>query len=318
MSLNPRLDYSPDPLIPLNESQERARVALLELYQSGEMETEEVPCYCGEEGGQEIAARDRYGFPVRTLLCMRCGLLRTSPRMSAAFADRFYRDLYRPLYDPAWNHPELRFEHDRRRGARMVSKIPTLLSKIETVFDVGCAAGGALEAFRQAGKRTAGCDMTARYIEFGRSRGLQLVEGEAAELVDAFGGRADLVIFSHVLEHLFDLKREFEEVLDAVRPGGFVLVMVPGLDTVATDYRGDLLLYLQNAHNYHFSAATLRMVPESCGATVLVAEEDGTALVQRPDGWEKGREHSIEISPRAGMENLSRLLRFESARASVI
>ena len=155
MSLNPRLDYSPEPFA-LNEAQEKARVALLELYQSGEMATEEVPCYCGEEDGQEIATRDRYGLPVRTLLCMRCGLLRTSPRMSAAFATRFYRDFYRPLYDPAWNRPDIRFEYDLRNGEKIVGTNPALPARVETVFDVGCAAEGnlgSLSANGQADRR---------------------------------------------------------------------------------------------------------------------------------------------------------------------
>jgi SAM-dependent methyltransferase len=312
MPLNARLGYSSEPAISLNEVQSDARRTLLEKYQSGEIQTQDVPCYCGDTGGQEIALKDRYGFPVRTVLCMRCGLLRTSPRMTPASAERFYKEYYRTLYDGAWGGPEARFEHNLRLGERMISKIPLLVSKVQTVFDVGCAAGGMLQAFKNIGKTTAGCDMDRRYLEYGLSKGLHLVEGGGKELLEDFGAPADLVILSHVLEHFFDLKRELEEVVDTVRPGGFVLILVPGLDTVATAYRGDLLLYLQNAHNYHFSAPVLRYVLESVGVKVLAADEEGVALIQRPEAWSKTDAPILNLPASAGMENMARLLRLEA------
>lgn len=312
MPLNARLDYSSEPVIPLNETQSDVRKDLLKKYQSGEIETHEVPCYCGDAGGQEIALKDRFGFPVRTVLCMRCGLLRTSPRMTPAAAALFYEKEYRELYEGFWRTVEARFEYDLRLGEQRIALMPRLMSKVETVFDVGCAAGGMLQALKNIGKVTAGCDMDRRYLEYGRGKGLHLVEGGVKELIDDVGAPADLAVFFHVLEHFFDLKRELEEVVDAVRPGGFVLVLVPGLATVASNYRGDLLLYFQNAHNYHFSAPVLRYVLESVGVKVLTVKEEGFALIQRPETWSKNEAPILNLPVSAGMENMARLRRLEA------
>lgn len=313
MPLNARLQYSQTLTLALNEKQIAVRDQILDRYLSGEIETESVPCYCGDDGGQEIALKDRYGFPIRTVLCMRCGLLRTSPRMKLSSARRFYAESYRVLYDGGDEKPDDRFATDLHTGQKMIQSVPRLMSMVETVFDVGCASGGILKAFQNAGKQTAGCDMNRTYLEYGRQQGLHLIEGEVATLAAEYEKQADLVLLSHVLEHFFDLKSEFEAVVDAARPGGFIIVIVPGLATVASTYRSDLLLYFQNAHNYHFGAPTLRYVLESTGVEVMTVDADGVALVRRPENWERGRFHETTPPPSAGLENLSLLLRFESA-----
>ena len=54
-------------------------------------EVEVVPCnLCGSEDAEPVAARDKYGLPVTTVICRRCGLMYLSPRPSAASYRRFY------------------------------------------------------------------------------------------------------------------------------------------------------------------------------------------------------------------------------------
>jgi SAM-dependent methyltransferase len=284
MCLSPRLAASTRPHLSLTSDQLSVRERVLQRLHDGVYGTEEVACFCGATEGMPIAERDRYGLPVRTLLCWRCGLLRTSPRMTAEATRRFYEEDYRGLYSGPGDAEAL-FEQQADRGRGFLRLLQRLLPQIDTVYEVGCGAGGILSAFAEAGKRVAGCDLGGDHLAAGRRRGLDLVRGDAADLLRRRGEPADLVLLLHVAEHFLDLRAELAAVLELVRPGGLLLVEVPGVHSIPGVYRGDLLLYLQNAHTFHFTARTLGYVLGSLGLEVLLAEERALGLAMRPCGW---------------------------------
>ncbi len=268
--------------IRLTPGQLEARARVLAKLDDGTYALESAPCFCGEPASDlEIAGRDRYGLPVRTVLCPSCGLMRSDPRMDADSTARFYQDDYRDLYTGPGNGDAL-FASQVSRGRGLVKLLEKLLPTIDTVYEIGCGAGGLLLPFAEQGKRVAGVDLGDEYLEFGRAQGLSLVHGSADDLLAQAGEPADLVLLLHVLEHYLDLSEGIEQTLRLVRPGGLLLIEVPGIASIATGYRGDLLSYLQNAHNFHFTAATLEFVLRRCGLDVLASSESALALCQRP------------------------------------
>lgn len=296
VALSTRLEHSPQPWIRLSPGQLEARQRVLAKLADGTYEQESVPCFCGlPEADLVIAERDRYGLPVRTALCQHCGILRTTPRMTADATARFYGDDYRDLYTGPGNVESL-YESQVERGHGLVKLLTKLLPQVDSVYEIGCGAGGLLTPFAQAGKRVAGVDLGDEYLAYGRQQGLDLVHGRAGDLLAHRGEAADLVLLLHVLEHYLDLSSSLDETLSIVKPGGLLLVEVPGLATIATGYHGDILRYLQNAHTYHFSGPTLRFVLERCGLEVLACTEDAIALCRRPPGPKAGS----RVPPPAG------------------
>ena len=61
---------------------------------------EKYDCECGNNfvNLELLAQRDRYGLPVETRICPRCGLIMTNPRMTQECYDDFYNSEYRSLY----------------------------------------------------------------------------------------------------------------------------------------------------------------------------------------------------------------------------
>ncbi|MEE9385624.1 MAG: class I SAM-dependent methyltransferase [Nannocystaceae bacterium] len=277
MALAPRLEASDASWQVITPAQAAVRDRVRERLRDGTYGTEEVGCFCGEPGGIKIADRDRYGLPVCTLLCMRCGLLRSSPRMTAASTERFYREDYRDLYKATAPDAAALFQNEQIRGWSLTRVLDRLLPHVHTVFELGCGAGGGLLPFAELGKSVAGADLGAEYLEEGRRYGLKLVHGSASAL-RAECGRADLVFMLHVFEHLLDLREALSEIRQLIAPGGWLFIEVPGLRTIETSYDHDLLLYLQNAHTYHFTEATMRFVLETCGFNVHYCDEDVLAL----------------------------------------
>lgn len=299
MALSARFRAHDLPWLRLRPAQLEARARVLAKIAVGTYALKPAPCFCGAVvNDTEIAGRDRYGLPVRTVMCNRCGLVRSDPRMDADSTARFYQDDYRDLYTGPGNG-EMLFESQVARGRGLVSLLAKLLPTIDTVYEIGCGAGGLLLPFAEQGKRVRGVDLGAEYLEIGRKHGLALVHGHSDDLLREAGEPADLVLLMHVLEHYLDLRESIAQTMRLVRPGGILLVEVPGIGSIADGYRGDVLSYLQNAHNFHFTAATLEMVLRGCGLEVLACTESAVALCQKP---EVARDR-VEVAPAPGAAN---------------
>ncbi len=296
MALSARLRELDRPWLRLCPQQLEARTRVLAKIADGTYRLVCAPCFCGADASDdlEIAGRDRYGLPVRTVLCGVCGLMRSDPRMDADSTARFYQDDYRDLYTGAGNAAPL-FESQVARGRQLVDLLGKLLPTIGSVYEVGCGAGGLLLPFAEMGKQVRGVDLGDEYLEVGRAHGLSLVHGTAENLLHEAGEPADLVLLMHVLEHYLDLGESIAETCKLVRKGGILLVEVPGIASIASAYRGDVLMYLQNAHNFHFTAATLAFVLRRCGLEVLACTESALALCQRPEV-----QNAATVAPDAG------------------
>ena len=71
------------------------------------------------------------------------------------------------------------------------------------VAEIGCGPGGILKVFQEKGYEVRGCELDRRCVEFSNKQGVPTLGGGVEALADA-GIRADLVILSHLLEHLHD------------------------------------------------------------------------------------------------------------------
>lgn len=276
--LSARFDDIGHTHVHLNEAQTAARSRILERIATGEYSSEQVACFCGRDDDVEIARRDRYGLPLQTWLCQACGLMRTNPRLDPPSLAKFYEDEYRNLYAAHGASVSELFANQKQRGTQYLKSLSSIMPTVNTVFELGCGAGGLLAPFAEAGKQVCGIDLgDSDYVRWGQSRGLDLLTGTATDLLEA-RGTADLVLCIHVLEHFSDLRAEIAQLRALIAPGGWLMLSVPGIHSIADTYRGDVLCYLQNAHNYHFTAATLTMVLESCGMHVGYADESVTCL----------------------------------------
>jgi SAM-dependent methyltransferase len=268
-----------EPVEKLTEAQRKALEVFRQKLGRGVYAFEEAGCLCGCGGGWVVAARDRFALPVQTLLCPACGVMRTSPRMTGESLGRFYRDDYRPLYVGEPGVPEWFFNWQIENGKQIREFVSSALlaGSERIVFDVGCGAGGTLLPFREAGWRVFGCDTGPAYLERGRREGLTLECGEAPVLERH--GPANLVLLSHVLEHLPNPLASLVQLHKLLRPGGFVYVELPGIFSIYRTYR-DFLLFLQNAHLYHFTLKTLSALLAAAGFRLVKGDQRIRALYQ--------------------------------------
>ncbi len=262
----------------LSPEQIRVRDRIHARMRSGEYTMVEVACLCGCEEGDVLSEIDRYGLPVRTILCTHCGIVRSSPRLDEPSTLRFYEEDYRELYTVDGEDPELLFNNQLAKGRQLVGRFAKLVDKVDRVVEVGCGAGGQLAAFAELGKKVAGVDLGSEWLNVGRRKGIDLICGDAMDLREHLDWPADMVVATHVIEHFLELDTEIAKMAALLAPDGVMLLEVPGIRMVASGYRGDFLLYLQNAHNYHFTAATFGYALSRCGLDVFFSDELVSAI----------------------------------------
>jgi SAM-dependent methyltransferase len=241
---------------------------------------EAVPCLCGTNHSVLLAQVDRYALSVKTHLCQDCGVMWTSPRMTEDSLAKFYDEDYRSIYVGAPQAPDSFFveqvEHGDRIHAYLASEL--MVDDQTIVFDVGCGAGGILMPFFKAGCQTFGCDLGNDYLQRGIAEGLRLEQGDVRVLAPY--GKANLVILSHVLEHFADPTQALTDIANAIDDNGYLYIELPGVLRIYETY-GDFLLFLQNAHLYHFTLHTLTQLLQSVGFELVKGDEQVRALFRK-------------------------------------
>ncbi len=221
---------------------------------------EEISCsICDCKGKELIGKKDRYGlyFPVN--VCTDCGLVYTSPRMTQDAYSEFYNTEYRKLYNGTISPKEGFFERQKKKGKHIFDffKDHQLLKEDASyVLEVGCGAGGIIDYFRDKGFQVKGIDLGEEYINYGKEKyGLDL---ETATLADISNNKKpDIIIYSHILEHILDVNKEIELIKQFLKKNTLVYIEVPGIKEIHRNYEANILRYFQNAHTFHFTLESL-------------------------------------------------------------
>lgn len=279
------------------ESLTTKQLVALKTFQSkitnGIYSLEDAQCLCGAKRGLIVAKVDRYALSVQTNLCKDCGIMWTSPRLNKKSLSEFYKNDYRPIYVGDAAAPE-KFYHDQvLHGRNIVSYLSEKLKveEVNRVFDIGCGAGGVLLPFKERGCVVFGCDMGSEYLSRGRNDGLVLEEGDCTSL--AKYGPANLIILSHVLEHFPDPLKSLTQISNLLEDEGYIYIEVPGILNAYQTY-GDIILYLQNAHLYHFTLRSLEVLMTIVGFELVCGNEGVKALFRKTrEGRAGGRKLSV-------------------------
>ncbi len=265
----------------LNAVQSAAKKEVEEKIEGKIYSFESINCViCGSHNAEVLSEKDRYGLDCNTLICKDCGFAYTSPRMTEDSYAKFYDSEYRRLYVGTEKPGDVFFNDQKFRGEKIYryigSKINLNSRKIK-VLEVGCGAGGILEVFRAAGHEVFGLDLGDEYLTYGKDKfGLNLKKGVINDLPNDF--KADIIIYSHVLEHILDLNRELGFIKEKLADNGLVYIEVPGLKFIHSTYEMNFLKYLQNAHTFHFTKNSLSALFTNNGFSCLQADEQVRSL----------------------------------------
>jgi hypothetical protein len=243
-------------ILKLNQVQINAKERIEKKIKNGEYTYENIYCtICDSSESELLSEKDRYGLDYQVVVCKKCGLVYTNPRMIAeAYAD-FYDKDYRKLYLGTETPKASYFNRQYKRAKdiyHFIEKHSSSLSKTNPVIlEIGCGAGGVLSYFAKRGCKVFGVDLDSEYVEFGKEiQGLNLIHGSILDVPDDLN--PEIIIYSHVMEHILDINSELQNIKNLCTPDTIIYVEVPGIKNIHVAYKMDSLLYFQNAHTYHF------------------------------------------------------------------
>lgn len=252
------------------------------------------PCpLCDNSTYHIVAERDRYGLPVRTVICGFCGLLRSDPTFTQSSLERFYNSYYRRLQEGrvSSDGAHHRFQRQLKNGQRVFQRFNEsrlLPAPPALIAEIGCGAGGILKVFADEGYSVTGCDMDADYLAYGRALGLDLVDGQDPDVLLKHEVEADALILRHVVEHLPKPLPFLRSLHRLLKPEGILYVEVPGLRMLEQgkkDY--DFLNFLLLPHVAHYEQVTLECLLRQAGFEVLICNETIWGLFKAASPYSK-------------------------------
>ena len=136
------------------------------------------------------------------------------------------------------------------------------------VLDIGCGEGGFLQWAAAAGWETVGIDPDPAAVASARARGFDVRCGSVEMLHDERSS-FDAVTLNHVIEHLHDPVASLRAVHNLLKPGGFLWIDSPNLDSTGHRRFGRSWLGLDAPrHLVLFTTTGLRQAVEASGLRV--------------------------------------------------
>jgi SAM-dependent methyltransferase len=130
------------------------------------------------------------------------------------------------------------------------------------VFDAGCGWGTTLKGLEARGYRVVGADISRRALEALDQPGRELVELDLTQPLPSGIEPFDAVLALDVIEHLDDDRQAVSRLGELVRPGGLVVVSVPALPDLFTEF--DTI----QGHRRRYVPEVLRSAFDGSGLTI--------------------------------------------------
>jgi len=255
--------------------------------------------FCRAQSVTVIALKDRLGLPLETVICDNCGLVFSSAYFSDKGANLYYAKYCNQLKNDGRSAARM-FADRTAPGAYAWKRFQWIkdalgegFKKTGVVMEVGCNDGCNLYPFHQAGWQVYGCDFDEDRLGAGRAAGMELLSG-GIESLQKLPLKADLLIFSHCLEHMPDADQVLRQAKELISPTGSIYIEVPGVkhwsrtraDKISDEWLvsgNDFLSFLQLEHNFCFELRTLKEFTKRNGLTAVKADEFIRAIFKRND-----------------------------------
>jgi 2-polyprenyl-3-methyl-5-hydroxy-6-metoxy-1,4-benzoquinol methylase len=232
--------------------------------------------------------------------CRNCGLLQANPQPIQEDIAKRYREQHGEDY--------LRYELANEQSflklqLQALSDVdfPVLEEELlrrkaqPRVLDVGCATGALLERLRGRGWQCGGVELCTPSAEYAKKvRGLEILD-VPLEQAKYPAGSMDVVLASHLIEHLNDPVGFLAEARKILTPGGHLFLTTPNSDGFQSVLFGARWRSAIFDHLYLFSRRTLSRMLEDQGFAIeavstwggLAAGSAPRAIKKTADVWAK-------------------------------
>ncbi len=158
---------------------------------------------------------------------------------------------------------------------RIISNLTSLISKGGKIMDIGCGGGVFLYTFlsKTSGWSAFGIEPTVAFAELAARRLNSDIKTGSYER-GICGKNFDLIILNHVLEHTLDPIIFLQDILDDLKPGGYLYLECPheeDFEILPLDHDR-----FKMQHNWYFGIETFSNIAKNAGFEIVLLEKDWT------------------------------------------
>jgi 2-polyprenyl-3-methyl-5-hydroxy-6-metoxy-1,4-benzoquinol methylase len=209
--------------------------------------------------------------------CEQCGFVYANTNVSQAEYDEYYASLSH--YESELSTGGGDSPGDEQRLLDTAQEIVEQFGTGVSVLDVGCANGGLLRKLREIGMtgELVGVDPSPVCVRNTQAHG---VRGEVGGLFDLPSGLGtfDVVVLSHVLEHVQDAGSAIENLKTVLADGGGIFIESPD----ASRYKDHIVAPLQDFNTEHINHFSPRSLANLMARRGLRETHAGRRVLQVP------------------------------------
>lgn len=220
-----------------------------------------IPCnLCGSTDIHEVCLKDRHGGFLRTVICVKCGLIWSDPRPGDDEIRDFYSKEYRKEYKLQFQ-PKLKHVYrDAKEALRRYDFLKETINRDHQIADVGSGSGVFVYFLRSLGFNAIGIEPDEGYSNYSvKELGVPVTNTFVQDMddVESF----DIITLHHVLEHLTDPLGMLKKVHSLLKKNGHFMVEVPNSEDMQQDPKNRY----HKAHIYTFNPETLLCMGSKAG-----------------------------------------------------
>jgi len=215
-----------------------------------------IPCnLCGGHTFKASLSCDGFSY----VRCTVCGLVQMNPQPLEKEIKRRYSEDYL-AYELANESSFLNLQLLALHDANFDELETELFSgdKKKRVLDLGCAIGSLLAVLRDRGWETTGVEISGPQAEYGRSKRNLDIRSLTLEENHFPSEYFDVVLASHLIEHLNDPAAMVRELHRILVPGGRFFITTPNISGFQARFFGSRWRSAIFDHLYLFSIKTLK------------------------------------------------------------
>lgn len=209
--------------------------------------------------------------------CPECGFVYADTPVPQSGYDHYYAE-FSKYEDPAVATGGGATSFDLQRLTTLASHIAERMPTGARILDAGCAGGGLLAALAKLGFHNLhGADAASACVAQVKNLGFAATCAPLSRLVDLkTDGRFDLIVLSHVLEHVVDLQGLMAAAASLLAPEGYIYAETPNAARY-TEFPYVPFYFFDSEHINHFDPPHLAMMGAQYG---LVATDYGERTLE--------------------------------------
>ncbi|MCB1175387.1 MAG: class I SAM-dependent methyltransferase [Leptospiraceae bacterium] len=210
---------------------------------------------------------ERFVPALEILVCPACGLQRQA-RYPVELAGLYTADYYTGKAEYSYRDERSQLAYDRYVWRARLKQIARFQKPPSAFLDVGCSFGGFVASAREWGYQSAGLDISPYAVQYARSQGLDVRQGEVTAGIWP-DSQFDIITLIEVIEHLPDPRAALSALARIAKPGALLVLQTANFNGRQARRAGSSYHYYLPGHFVYYSSSNLRRLLEQFDFQVI-------------------------------------------------